>query len=35
MLKPTKFALQSLKMIGLLNLFEVFEDQDAAVSSFS
>src|SRR5215468_9590088 len=34
LLKPTKFALQSLKMIGLLNLFEVFEDQETAVSSF-
>src|SRR5262249_15529728 len=34
LLNPTKFALQSLKMIGLLNLFEVFEDQDAAVASF-
>jgi anti-sigma B factor antagonist len=34
LLNPTKFALQSLKMIGLLNLFEVFEDQDTAVSSF-
>ena len=35
LLNPTKFALQSLKMIGLLNLFEVFEDQDTAVSSFA
>lgn len=34
LLKPTKFALQSLKMIGLLNLFEVFENQEAAISSF-
>ena len=35
LLKPTKFALQSLKMIGLLNLFEVFENQEAAISSFN
>ena len=35
LLKPTKFALQSLKMIGVLNLFEVFDDQGAAVSSFA
>jgi anti-sigma B factor antagonist len=34
LLNPTKFAVQSLKMIGVLNLFEVFENQDAAVSSF-
>jgi len=34
LLNPSKFALQTLKMIGLLNLFEVFEDQDTAVSSF-
>lgn len=35
LLNPSKFALQTLKMIGLLNLFEVFEDQDTAVSSFA
>ena len=34
LLNPTKFAMQSLKMIGVLNLFEVYEDQEAAVSSF-
>ena len=34
LLNPTKFAVQSLKMIGLLNLFEVYEDQEAALSSF-
>jgi anti-sigma B factor antagonist len=34
LLKPTKFAVQSLKMIGLLNLFEVFDDQEAALASF-
>lgn len=34
LLKPTKFAIQSLKMIGLLNMFEVYDDQEAAVSSF-
>jgi len=26
---------QTLKMIGLLNLFEVFQNQDEAVSSFN
>ena len=34
LLNPTKFAMQSLKMIGLLNLFEVYADQEAALSSF-
>ena len=34
LLNPTKFAMQSLKMIGILNLFEVYEDQEAALSSF-
>jgi len=34
LLNPTKFALQTLKMIGLLNLFGVFQDQEAAVAAF-
>jgi anti-anti-sigma factor len=34
LLKPSKFALQTLRMIGLLKLFEVFEDQELAVASF-
>jgi anti-sigma B factor antagonist len=34
LLNPSKFALQTLKMIGLLNLFEVFTDQQEAVASF-
>lgn len=34
LLNPTKFATQSLKMIGVLNLFEVYGDQEAALSSF-
>ena len=35
LLNPTKFAQQSLKMIGLLNLFEIFDDQQKAVDSFN
>ncbi|MGO9404499.1 MAG: STAS domain-containing protein [Terriglobales bacterium] len=35
LLNPAKFTVQTLKMIGLLNLFEVFQDQDKAVSSFN
>jgi anti-sigma B factor antagonist len=34
LLNPTKFAVQTLKMIGLLNLFEVFEEQQEALASF-
>jgi anti-sigma B factor antagonist len=34
LLNPTKFAQQTLKMIGLINLFEVYEDQQQAVDSF-
>jgi len=34
LLSPSKFALQTLKMIGLLNLFEVFDDQEQALASF-
>jgi len=34
LLNPSKFAVQTLKMTGLLNLFEVFDNLDRAVSSF-
>lgn len=34
LLNPSKFAIQTLKMIGLLNLFQVFQDQEEAVASF-
>ena len=34
LLNPSKFSLQTLKMIGLLYLFEIFEDQQQAVASF-
>ncbi len=34
LLNPSKFTVQTLKMIGLLNLFEIFEDQQLAVTSF-
>ena len=35
LLKPSKFAVQTLKMIGLLNLFEVYDEQSQAVGSFA
>ena len=28
---PSKFVVQTLKLIGVLNLFEIFEDENAAV----
>ena len=34
LLKPSKFTLQTLKMVGLLNLFTTFDDEDQAVASF-
>jgi anti-sigma B factor antagonist len=34
LLNPSKFTVQTLKMISLLDLFEVFEDQQLAVASF-
>lgn len=35
LLNPSKFALQTLKLVRVLNLFEVFEDQQLAVASFN
>lgn len=35
LLNPSKFTMQTLKMIGLLTLFEVFQDQQQAVDSFA
>lgn len=32
---PSKLAVQTLKIVGLLNLFEIFDDDSQAVSSFS
>lgn len=34
LLSPSKFALQTLKLVRVLNLFEVFEDRQTAVESF-
>jgi anti-sigma B factor antagonist len=34
LLKPSKFTVQTLKMVGLLNLFTTFEDSSEAVASF-
>ena len=34
LLKPSKFTMQTLKMVGLLNLFATFDDEAQAVASF-
>jgi hypothetical protein len=34
LVSPSKFAVQTLKLVGVLNLFEVFDDDDKAVESF-
>jgi anti-sigma B factor antagonist len=34
LLKPSKFTVQTLKMVGLLNLFTTFEESKDAVASF-
>ena len=34
LLKPSKFTVQTLKMVGVLNLFATYEDLSEAVASF-
>ena len=34
LLKPSKFTVQTLKMVGLLKLFATFEDAKDAIASF-
>ena len=34
LLKPSKFTVQTLRMVGLLNLFSTFDDSNEAVASF-
>jgi anti-sigma B factor antagonist len=35
LVNPSKFVTQTLRLIGVLNLFAVFSDEDSAVSSFN
>jgi len=35
LVNPSKLALQTLKIVGLVNLFEIFNDEGQAVQSFS
>ncbi len=34
LLSPSRLAVQTLKIVGLLNLFEVFDDENQAFASF-
>jgi len=34
LVQPSKFAVQTLRLVGVLNLFQVFDDDDSAVESF-
>jgi len=35
LVNPSKFAVQTLRLVGVLNLFEVFENDETAVESFA
>jgi anti-sigma B factor antagonist len=35
LVQPSKFAVQTLRLVGVLNLFEIFDDDEAAVESFA
>ena len=35
LVSPSKLAMQTLKIVGLLNLFEVFDDEAKAVASYN
>ena len=34
LVNPSKFVVQTLKLIGVFNLFEIFDNESAAVQSF-
>ena len=35
LVNPSKFVIQTLRLIGVLNLFAVFEDEEQAVASYA
>jgi anti-sigma B factor antagonist len=35
LVNPSKFVSQTLRMVGLLNLFQTYPDEDSAVASYS
>ncbi len=34
LVQPSKFAVQPLRMVGVINLFEIYDSDDAAIESF-
>ena len=34
LVQPSKFAMQTLRLVGVLNLFEIYDNDDAATESF-
>jgi anti-sigma B factor antagonist len=34
LVQPNKFAMQTLRLVGVVNLFEIFDDDEAAADSF-
>jgi anti-sigma B factor antagonist len=35
LIQPSKFAVQTLRLVGVLNLFETFDDDETALKSFA
>lgn len=35
LVQPSKFAVQTLRLVGVLNLFEIFDGDDLAIESFA
>jgi len=35
LVNPSKFAVQTLRLVGVLNLFGIFDEEESAVQSFS
>jgi anti-sigma B factor antagonist len=35
LVQPSKFTVQSLRLVGIINLFEIFDDDETAVRSFA
>jgi len=35
LVQPSKFAVQTLRLVGVLNLFEIYDNDDAATDSFA
>jgi len=35
LVKPSKFAVQTLRLVGVFNLFGIFDEEESAIQSFS